>query len=101
MPSRKLNKAEIVEGIYEQSTDLSKKQILNLLDIFFAQIIKGIQEDRIIELRGLGTFEVRLRRARKKVRNPKTGEIFEGKDHGVVTFRPGQELKRIAWPMRE
>jgi integration host factor subunit beta len=97
---RKLKKVDIVEEIHEQVNDVNRKQILNLIDIFFIQILKGIREDKIIELRGLGTFEVKLRRARKKVRNPKTGEIFLGKDHGVVIFRPGQELKRIAWPMR-
>jgi nucleoid DNA-binding protein len=101
VPANKLKKAEIVEGIYEQIHDVSRKQIHALLDIFFASITKGIQEDKIIELRGLGTFSIKLRKARKKVRNPKTGEIFEGKDHGVVIFRPGRELKKIAWSMRE
>jgi nucleoid DNA-binding protein len=97
---KKLKKIDIVEEIYEQVEDISRKQILTLIDTFFAQILKGIQDDKVIELRGLGTFEVKLRRARKQVRNPKTGEIFLGKDHGVVVFRPGRELKKIAWPLR-
>jgi len=97
---RKLKKVDIADEIYEQVKEITRKQILSVVDIFFSQILKGIREDKIIELRGLGTFEVKLRRARKKVRNPKTGDIFEGKDHGVVVFRPGRELKKIAWPMR-
>ncbi len=101
MSDRKLKKLDIADEIYSQVKDVTRKQILVIIDSFFEQILKGIREDKIIELRGLGTFEVKLRRARKKVRNPKTGDIFEGKDHGVVVFRPGQELKNIAWPMRE
>jgi nucleoid DNA-binding protein len=101
LAGKKLKKAEIVDEIYEKVSDINKKQILTLLDTFFLQILKGLQEDKIIELRGLGTFEVKLRRAKKKVRNPKTGEIFTGRNHGVVIFRPGQELKKIAWPMRD
>jgi nucleoid DNA-binding protein len=98
---RKLNKAEIIEEIYERVGKTRRNQIRRVLDVFFEQIIKGIEADKIIELRGLGTFEVKLRRAKKTVRNPRTGEKYSGKDHGVVVFRPGRELKRIAWPMRD
>lgn len=100
MSEKKLKKAEIVEHLHERINGVSKKQIQELVDIFIEQIHRGIRQDRIIELRGLGTFEVKLRRAKKKVRNPKTGEIFLGRDHGVVVFRPGRDLKKIAWPMR-
>ena len=101
MGQLKLTKADIVENLYEKVEDVSRKKIHNLLDLFIAEIKEGISEDKIIELRGFGTFEIKLRRARSKVRNPKTGETFPGKNHGVVIFRPGQELKKIAWPMRE
>lgn len=105
MAGVKLTKAEIVETIYdetnEKSSDLSRKNIQKIMDQVFEQIKQGLKQDKIIELRGFGTFEIKLRRGREEVRNPKTGEIFPGKNHGVVSFRPGQELKQVAWPMRE
>jgi integration host factor subunit beta len=96
----KLTKAEIIENIYDQVEDVSKKRIHSIIDIIFNEIKKGIADDKIIELRGFGTFEIKLRKARSTVRNPKTGDILPGKSHGVVIFRPGQDLKKIVWPMR-
>jgi nucleoid DNA-binding protein len=96
----KLTKAEIIENIYDKVDDVSKKRIHTIIDLIFNEIKRGIAEDKIIELRGFGTFEIKLRKARKKVRNPKTGEILPGKNHGVIIFRPGQDLKKITWPMR-
>ena len=101
MPGKKLTKAEIVESVFNQVDELNKKTIQVVMDLVLEQIKQGIKEDKIIELRGFGTFEIKLRKGRKEVRNPKTGDIFPGKSHGVVSFRPGQELKKIAWPMRK
>ena len=101
MPEIKLTKAQIVDNIFENIDEVSKKKIQSIIDQLFEQIKDGISKDRIIELRGFGTFEIKLRKVRKEARNPKTGEIVQGKNHGVVIFRPGQELKKIAWPMRK
>ena len=101
MGQLKLTKADIVDSIYEKADDLTRKKIHMLIDLIIDEIKKGVVEDKIIELRGFGTFEIKLRKARSTVRNPKTGETFPGKNHGVVIFRPGQDLKKIAWPMRE
>ena len=100
MPGIKLTKAEIVENIYNQVSDVNRKTIHTIVELIFQQITEGIKNDKIIELRGFGTFETKLRKGRAQVRNPKTGEIFPGKNHGVVSFRPGQELKKIAWNLR-
>lgn len=95
---RKLTKARIIEMIHP-SADVSKKSIHQVLGLFFDAIKEGLLDERTIELRGFGTFEIRSRRGRK-ARNPKTGESVRVEDHGVVTFRPGRELKRRAWDLR-
>lgn len=99
MGRNKLTKADIIENIYAES-DLSRKSIHMVIDRVFEEIKKGLNEDKVVELRGFGTFEVRLRKGRQRARNPKTGEVFPVRNHGVPVFRPGQELKQIAWPMR-
>ena len=96
---RKLTKADIIENIYANS-GLSRKNIHLVIDQVFEQIKKGLDDDKVVELRGFGTFEIRLRKGRQRARNPKTGEVFPVQNHGVPVFRPGQELKQIAWPMR-
>jgi nucleoid DNA-binding protein len=94
----KLTKAEIIEQIYPQ-VKVSKKSIHTILDLFFDEIKKGLLDDKVIELRGFGTFEIKLRKGRK-ARNPKTGASVEVNDHGVAVFRPGRELKQKAWSLR-
>jgi len=61
-----------------------------------AEIIEHIYETSGI----FGTFEIRTRKGREKARNPKTGEIVPVKTHGVTVFRPGKELKKMAWNLR-
>ena len=99
MPGGKLTKAEIIEDIHA-SVKVSKKNIHEVLDLFFEEVKNGLLEDRVIELRGFGTFEIKLRKGRT-ARNPKTGESVSVENHGVATFRPGRELKQKAWDLRE
>lgn len=99
MPGKKLTKAEIIEDIHS-SVNVSKKNIHEIIDLFFENIKVGLLSDKTIELRGFGTFEIKLRKGRT-ARNPKTGESVSVQNHGVATFRPGRELKQKAWDMRK
>jgi integration host factor subunit beta len=95
----KLTKAEIVDNIAE-SSDVSKKEIQRIIDSFFSQVKEALLEDRVVEFRGFGTFEIRTRKGRERARNPKTGETVSVQNHGVVVFRPGKELKDASWSLR-
>lgn len=100
MANQKLTKAEIVDTISE-TVQVSKKDIQSIIDSFFTHVKAALLEDRVVEFRGFGTFEVRTRKGRERARNPKTGETVRVQDHGVVVFRPGKELKDAAWDLRE
>lgn len=100
MGSAKLTKAEIIESIYEQ-TGFNKKDIHLIMDSIFEEVKKALTDDKIVELRGFGTFEIRTRKGREKAHNPKTGEIVTVRSHGVAVFRPGKELKNSVRPIRE
>jgi integration host factor subunit beta len=100
MSGKKLSKAEIVESIYERA-GVEKKDIRAVIENY-VDVVKGaLMEGKVIELRGFGTFEVRIRKGRKKARNPRTGELVSVSSHGIVSFRAGQELKREVWPITE
>lgn len=100
MTDVKLTKAEIIEHIYEDS-GISRKDIHIVIDKFFDEVKHALENDRIVELRGFGTFEIRTRKGRENARNPKTGDVVPVKSHGVTVFRPGKELKSLAWDLRE
>ena len=95
----KLTKAEIIDSIHDK-LGLDRTQIHSIIDEFFDEIKEGLKENRVAELRGFGTFEVRTRKGREKARNPKTGEVVAVDKHGVAIFRPGKELKEFVWNIR-
>jgi nucleoid DNA-binding protein len=92
----KLTKAEIIESLYAR-TNLNRKDIHVVIDHLLEEVKTALTKDRVVELRGFGTFEVRVRKGRSKARNPRTGEIVAVNDHGVAVFRPGKELKKVVW----
>ena len=100
LAGNKLTKAEIIENIYDK-LGVNRKDIHNILDEYFEEVKSGLSQDKVVELRGFGTFEIRTRKGRERARNPKTGEIVPVSAHGVAVFRPGKELKKIAWPLRK
>jgi integration host factor subunit beta len=93
---RKVTKADIVDALYEK-TGMSRKEIRTVVDLFIDTIRGSLMEQMVIELRGFGTFEVRIRKGRQKARNPKTGEMVSVTSHGIAAFRPGRELKQNVW----
>ena len=70
-----------------------------MVDLFLEEIKSALISKNVIELRGFGTFEFKVRKGRQKARNPKTGELLTVNSHGIVTFRPGRELKQDVWSL--
>ena len=95
----KLTKAAIIENLHNK-LGLNRTEIHMVIDELFEEIKDGLKDDRVIELRGFGTFEVRTRKGREKARNPKTGEVVAVDKHGVAIFRPGKELQEFVWNIR-
>ncbi|MBP5451652.1 MAG: integration host factor subunit beta [Treponema sp.] len=98
MPSKKVTKSDLVEAVY-QNSEYEKKCIQDVLEQLLGQLKESLKDGNVIELRGFGTFEPRLRKGRAKARNPKTGEQLAVAPHYVVAFRSGQELKKAIWEL--
>ncbi len=92
----KLTKAAIIESLHNK-LGLNRADIHLVIDELFEEIKDGLKDNRVIELRGFGTFEVRIRKGRERARNPKTGDVVAVDKHGVAIFRPGKELKDFVW----
>ncbi|HEX5106614.1 MAG TPA: HU family DNA-binding protein [Pirellulaceae bacterium] len=89
--STNVTKKEIVKTISEEIglTQLKTKEIVQKT---FDAIVEALVEERRIELRNFGVFEVKVRAARK-ARNPRTGERVDVPEKSVVTFKPGKEME--------
>ena len=86
-----MTKKEIVKQISDELglTQLKTKEIVQMT---FDAIIETLLQERRIELRNFGVFEVKQRKARK-ARNPRTGDQVEVGPKFVVTFKPGKEME--------
>lgn len=86
-----MTKKEIVKTISEEIglTQLKTKEIVQKT---FDAIVETLVEERRIELRNFGVFEVKERAARK-ARNPRTGQRVDVPEKFVVTFKPGKEME--------
>ena len=98
--AKKFTKADIVDAVYDQ-TGMNRKEISMVMDRVISEIKAALMERCVIELRGFGTFEVKMRKARPRARNPRTGEIISIRPHGNVTFRPGRDLRHDAWTITD
>ncbi|MCQ2591683.1 MAG: integration host factor subunit beta [Treponema sp.] len=95
-------KQEIVDDIFEKiGPDVSKADILKVINLFLDEVKQGLENREKIELRGFGTFELRLRKGRENARNPKTGETVSMDSHYAAVFRAGQELKENLQGLKE
>lgn len=94
-----MTKKEIVKEISEAIglTQLKTKEIVQKT---FDAIVKTLVEDKRIELRNFGVFEVKKRAARK-ARNPRTGDKVFVPEKYVVTFKPGKEMEEKVRQMEE
>jgi integration host factor subunit beta len=86
-----VTKKEIVKTISEAigMTQLKTKEIVQKT---FDAIVETLVEEKRIELRNFGVFEVKERAARK-ARNPRTGQRVDVPEKFVVTFKPGKEME--------
>jgi len=100
MPAKKITKADIIDALYEK-TGMSRMEIRSSIDLFIDEMKDALIRRNVIELRGFGTFEVKVRKARPRARNPKTGESIIIRSHGAVTFRSGRELKQAVWKIND
>ena len=94
-----MTKKEIVKAISDQigMTQLKTKEIVQKT---FDAIVETLIEEKRIELRNFGVFEVKKRAARK-ARNPRTGDKVFVPEKYVVTFKPGKEMEEKVRQLEE
>lgn len=90
---KKVTRSALVDEVY-QDLSYDRQMVQDVIDAALENIKDNLGHGATVELRGFGTFELRLRKGRKTARNPKTGEKVSSEPHYVVIFRSGYELKQ-------
>ena len=84
-------KRDLCEKIARR-TDNTHIIVKEIIQMFLDEIIDELTESKRIELRDFGVFEIRKRAARK-ARNPRTGEVAYVPEKSVVVFKVGKLMK--------
>jgi integration host factor subunit beta len=89
-----MTKSDLVEKLSEKVTTLTKKECEVIVDTVFENMKGALHRGEKIEIRGFGSFTVRVRRA-KEGRNPKTGEKVAIPEKRIPFFKVGKELREL------
>lgn len=88
-----MTKADLVEQVAGK-TGLTRTDVAVVVDSFLEAVKTALEGGSNIEIRGFGTFKVKVRKARK-ARNPRTGDEVPVPDRKVPVFKPSNEFKGL------
>jgi nucleoid DNA-binding protein len=88
-----MTKADLVEKVAEK-TGLTRTDVAVVVDAFLETVKIAMEGGNNIEIRGFGTFKVKLRKSRK-ARNPRTGDVVPVPGRKVPVFKPSNEFKNL------
>jgi integration host factor subunit beta len=89
-----MTKSDLVQKLSEKISTLTKKECEVIVDTVFQNMRDALHRGEKIEIRGFGSFTVRLRRS-KEGRNPKTGEKVSIPEKRIPFFKVGKELREL------
>lgn len=87
-----MTRSELVELIAQRRPEIPRQRLEAIVHAMFDQLSAALVRGERIELRGFGTFGVKVRPAHQ-ARNPRTGDRVEVPARKDVTFAAGKELK--------
>lgn len=87
-----MTKSELIDDITSQIRGSIRKDIETAVDAIFDSMTESLSRHDRIEIRGLGAFVAKPRRARG-ARNPRTGEKVSVPQKWVPFFTVGKELR--------
>jgi integration host factor subunit beta len=91
-----VNKSDLIQEV-ARTSGLTGEVSATVVTAVFERITEALAKGERVELRGLGTFGIRQRRARVG-RNPKTGATVNVPARKVPFFKMGKELRAILKP---
>ena len=87
-----MTKNELAEMVVERTPHISKRDMEFVVDTIFESMAQALQRGERIDIRGFGSFQVRVHRAHEG-HNPKTGEVIHVPTRRRPFFRVAKELK--------
>jgi integration host factor subunit beta len=89
-----MTKSGLIEEVARRTPHISKKDTEVVVNTIFDSMVESLKNGDRIEIRGFGSFQVKIREARDG-RNPKTGEPVHISAKRTPFFKVGKELKEM------
>jgi len=89
-----MTKSGLIEAVADKTPHISKKDTEIVVNTIFDSMTQALRRGERIEIRGFGSFQVKIREAREG-RNPKTGEPVHISAKRTPFFKVGKELKEM------
>ena len=86
-------KSELILQLAGHNPHLSQRDVENVVNAIFDEIVAALACGDRVELRGFGTFAVNRHKSRA-ARNPGTGATVHVPEKAFVLFRPGHEMRK-------
>ena len=86
-------KSDLFLSINKKYPSLSLNDVEIIFNLFFKKIIKSLDENKKIEIRGFGTMSKKINKE-KYVRNPRTNEKIFKKQNFKIHFKIGKILHK-------
>ena len=89
-----MTKSGLIQDVAPRTPHISKRATEVVVNTIFDAMVDALKRGDRIEIRGFGSFQVKLRDARDG-RNPKTGEPVHIGSKRTPFFKVGKELKQM------
>lgn len=87
-----MNKTELIAQLAKHQAHLTKRDVSLAVNCILRLLQNGLKSSNRIEIRGFGTFSLRLRPNRSRI-NLKTGKEIMIPAHHAFHFKPAKELR--------
>ncbi len=87
-----MTKSQLIEQISQRAPHVPRREVEAIVNTVFDTMVDGLRREERIEIRGFGSFAVKVREAREG-RNPKTGQRVKVPRRRTPYFTVGKELR--------
>jgi len=91
--SERLNTQDLIDLLINRQ-GLERREAESFIKEFFSLIEEGLEKDKLVKIKGLGTFKLVNVESRESV-NVNTGERIEIQGHTKISFTPDMNLRDI------
>jgi integration host factor subunit beta len=88
--TRALTRTDLIAQV-AQTISITEREAKEIVELIFGSIVRALDHDEKVEIRGFGSFRCRQRGARR-AHNPKTGAPVSVPAKKIPYFKPSREL---------